>query len=131
MAHFFVALLALFQPETPPAAPPLDARWSVTFTSVPVATPGYDATSAYIPLKDGQLVAVSLDRGTIRWTLERATAFTPATGGGLVFIVNDQTATAADIATLVALCRDTVRDRFGVHLREEIVRLGDWSSTVP
>jgi outer membrane protein assembly factor BamB len=99
MAHFFVALLALFQPETPPAAPPLDARWSVTFTSVPVATPGYDATSAYIPLKDGQLVAVSLDRGTIRWTLERATAFTPATGGGLVFIVNDQTIEALDAQT--------------------------------
>jgi UDP-N-acetylmuramate dehydrogenase len=41
------------------------------------------------------------------------------------FIVNDGTACAADIAALVALCRDTVRERFGVELREEIVRLGE------
>ncbi|MEZ5420696.1 MAG: UDP-N-acetylmuramate dehydrogenase [Vicinamibacterales bacterium] len=42
------------------------------------------------------------------------------------FIVSDGTATAADVAALITLCRETVRDRFGVVLREEIVRLGDW-----
>jgi outer membrane protein assembly factor BamB len=99
MAHFFAALLALFQPATPAAAPPLDPRWSVTFASVPVATPGYDANSAYIPLKDGQLVAVNLDRGSIRWTLDRSTAFTPATGEGLVFTVSDQMIEALDART--------------------------------
>lgn len=99
MAHFFAALLALFQPEPAPAAPPLDARWSVTFASVPVARPGYDATSAYIPLKDGQLVAVSLDRGKIRWTLDQSTAFTPATGEGLVFTVSNQVIQALDAET--------------------------------
>src|SRR5688572_22315148 len=99
MAHIFAALLALFQPEAPPAAPPLDARWSVTFGTVPAATPGYDASSAYIPLKGGQLVAVDLDRGTIRWTLDQMTAFTPATGEGLVFTVSEQTIQARDAAT--------------------------------
>jgi UDP-N-acetylmuramate dehydrogenase len=44
------------------------------------------------------------------------------------FIVNDGTATAADIAAVIAHCHVVVRDRFGVHLREEIVRLGDWES---
>ena len=38
-----------------------------------------------MPLKGGQLVAVDLDRGTMRWRLDVATAFTPATGDGLVF----------------------------------------------
>jgi eukaryotic-like serine/threonine-protein kinase len=99
MAHFFAALLALVQPEAPPAAPSLDARWSVTFATVPVARPGYDATSAYIPLKGGQLVAVDLDRGAIRWTLEQTTAFTPATGEGLVFTVSNQMIEALDAAT--------------------------------
>ncbi|HEX6216887.1 MAG TPA: PQQ-binding-like beta-propeller repeat protein, partial [Vicinamibacterales bacterium] len=98
MAHFFAALLAMLQPETPPAPPPLDARWSVTFSSVPATTPGYDATSAYIPLKE-QLVAVNLDRGTIRWTLDVATVLTPASGEGLVFIVSDQTVEARDAQT--------------------------------
>src|SRR5688500_16075628 len=99
MAHFFAALLAILQPETPPVLPALDARWSVTFSSVPAATPGYDATSAYIPLKGGQLVAVNLDRGTIRWALDVATAVTPASGEGLVFIVSDQTIEARDAQT--------------------------------
>lgn len=44
------------------------------------------------------------------------------------FIVNDGTATARDIAALVELCRTTVATRFGVALRDEIVRLGDWAA---
>ena len=99
MAHFFAALLAILQPDAAPAPPPLDARWAVTFESTPAATPGYDATSAYIPLKGGQLVAVNLDRGTIRWTLDVASALTPASGEGLVFTVNDQVIEARDAQT--------------------------------
>jgi outer membrane protein assembly factor BamB len=95
MAHFFAALLALVQVEMP-TAPPLDARWAVTFDSPPAASPGYDATTAYIPLKGGQLVAVNLDRGTIRWRLDVATALTPSTGEGLVFSVSDQAIEARD-----------------------------------
>jgi UDP-N-acetylmuramate dehydrogenase len=40
------------------------------------------------------------------------------------FIVNDGTATAADVAALVDRCKREVKDRFGVTLREEVVRLG-------
>src|SRR5688500_19000002 len=95
MAHFFAVLLVLVQ-AAPPTAPPLDPRWAVIFDSPPAASPGYDATSAYIALKGGQLVAVNLDRGTIRWRLDVATTFTPATGEGLVFTVNEQTIEARD-----------------------------------
>lgn len=42
------------------------------------------------------------------------------------FIVNEGTATAADIRALAALCRKAVLDRFGVSLREEIVYLGEF-----
>jgi UDP-N-acetylmuramate dehydrogenase len=42
------------------------------------------------------------------------------------FIVNEGQATAADIRALADLCRDTVRERFGVLLREEIVRVGEF-----
>ena len=52
-----------------------------------------------MPLKGGQLVAVDLNRGTIRWRLDVATAFTPATGEGLVFTVTDQVIEARDAAT--------------------------------
>ena len=40
------------------------------------------------------------------------------------FIVNDNGATAADIANLIERCRSEVKVQFGVELRDEIVRIG-------
>ena len=40
------------------------------------------------------------------------------------FIINTGAARASDIATLIDRCKQTVHDRFGVTLREEIVRVG-------
>lgn len=99
MAHFFALLLAVFQAPAAPGPASLDARWVTAFETPPAATPGFDATTAFVPLKGGQLVAVDLDRGTIRWRLDVATPFTPATGEGLVFTVSDQTIEARDAAT--------------------------------
>lgn len=42
------------------------------------------------------------------------------------FIVNEGRATAADIRSLIDLCRSRVRERFGVTLQEEIVYLGEF-----
>ena len=98
MAHFFAALLALLQPA-PPAVAPFDPRWSVAFDSPPATAPGFDATTAYVPLKGGQLVAVNLDQGTIRWRVDVSTALTPTTGGDLVYLVAETAIEARDAAT--------------------------------
>ena len=104
MAHRFALLLAvslafsargIAQAPTPPLVS-FDPRWSTAFETTPAAAPGFDSTTAYVPLNGGQLVAVDLDRGTIRWRLEVATPFTPATGEGLVFTVNDEGIEARD-----------------------------------
>ena len=42
------------------------------------------------------------------------------------FIVNEGGATASDIRRLIDRCREEVRTRFGVTLREEIRYLGEW-----
>jgi len=42
------------------------------------------------------------------------------------FIVNDGTATSRDVRRLMEMCRQAVRDRYGVELRDEIVYLGDF-----
>jgi UDP-N-acetylmuramate dehydrogenase len=42
------------------------------------------------------------------------------------FIINEGSASAADIRALIDLCRTRVRERFGVMLEEEIVYLGDF-----
>ncbi len=110
MAHFFALLLSVVLQPAAPAPTPLDARWATAFDAPPAASPGFDATTAYVPLrpveaeaaveaKPGRLVAVDLDRGTIRWRLDVATSFTPAVGGGLVFTATDQVIEARDTAT--------------------------------
>jgi outer membrane protein assembly factor BamB len=109
MAHVFALLLALSLTAPParwveqaPTSPPplaLDARWATAFETPPAARPGFDRSAAYVPLKGGQLVAVDLDRGTIRWRLDVATGYTPATGEGLVFTASDEAIEARDAAT--------------------------------
>src|SRR5687767_7572638 len=118
MAHFFAALLALVQAATPtpPAPLSLDARWVVTFDSTPAAPPGFDANTAYIPLKGGSLVAVTLDRGSIRWRLDVTTPFTPATGEGLVFIVARSEEHTSELQSLAYLvCRLLLEKKKNEH----------------
>lgn len=98
MALLFAALIAILQAPVATVAP-LDPRWSIPFDTPPVAAAGFDATTAYVPLKGGQLVAVDLDSGTVRWRLDVATAFTPATGEGLVFTTTESSIEARDALT--------------------------------
>jgi UDP-N-acetylmuramate dehydrogenase len=44
------------------------------------------------------------------------------------FIVAQGPTTATDIRALIEQCREAVASRFGVHLRDEIVYLGDWTA---
>lgn len=64
--------------------------------------------------------------------VDRAGMKGAAVGGASVssthanFIVADKTATAADIHALVERCRDAVKERYGVVLRNEIICLGEF-----
>lgn len=104
MALLLAALIAILQVPAPTVAP-LDPRWAIPFDTPPAAAAGFDATTAYVPLKGGQLVAVDLDQGTVRWRLDVATAFTPATGDGLVFITAEASIEARDARTGAARWR--------------------------
>jgi outer membrane protein assembly factor BamB len=77
----------------------LDTRWSLTFATPPSTGAAFDATTAYVPLRGGELVAVDLDRGVVRWRATLATTFTPATGEGLVFAAAGDAIEARDGAT--------------------------------
>jgi UDP-N-acetylmuramate dehydrogenase len=81
---------------------------------------GRDNVPEGIPWSAGALVDRAGARG---WSVGGARV--SLTHGN--FIVNDGTATAADIRRLIDACRKVVRDRFGVELREEIVYLGDFT----
>ena len=72
-----------------------------------------------IPASAGALV----DRAGLKG-FARGDARVSTTHGN--FIVNEGQATAAEIRSLIDLCRARVRERFGVALQDEIVYLGDF-----
>jgi UDP-N-acetylmuramate dehydrogenase len=79
--------------------------------------PGRDAVPDGIPPSAGALV----DRAGLKGRGVGGARISETHGN---FIVNDGTATADDIRTLVEMAREAVRDRFGVVLRDEVVWLG-------
>jgi UDP-N-acetylmuramate dehydrogenase len=81
--------------------------------------PARDAVPPGIPCSAGALV----DRAGLKGRAVGGARVSPAHAN---FIVNDGSATAADIRALVRLCREAVRERFGVVLREEIRYLGEF-----
>jgi UDP-N-acetylmuramate dehydrogenase len=83
--------------------------------------PSRDRIPPGVPCAAGALV----DRAGLKGAAAGGARVSPAHGN---FIVNEGTATALDIHRLIARCKDEVRARFGVDLREEIVYLGDFGS---
>jgi UDP-N-acetylmuramate dehydrogenase len=81
--------------------------------------PGRDRVPDGVPWSAGALV----DGAGLKGQASGGARISPVHGN---FIVNEGTATASDIRTLIDRCRAAVRDRFGVELREEIVCLGDF-----
>lgn len=79
--------------------------------------PAIDALPLGIPASAGALV----DRAGLKGRSVGGASVSTTHGN---FVVNEGGATAADIRELVRLCQQTVRDRFGLTLREEIVYLG-------
>lgn len=79
--------------------------------------PATDRVPEGIPPSAGALV----DRAGLKGASEGAARVSPTHGN---FIVNDGTASAGDIRRLIERCRNDVRTRFGVDLRDEIVYLG-------
>ena len=81
--------------------------------------PGLDVVPEGIPWSAGALV----DRAGLKGQSVGGATVSPTHGN---FIVNGGSATAAEIRTLIERCRETVRNKFGVELRDEIVYLGDF-----
>jgi UDP-N-acetylmuramate dehydrogenase len=81
--------------------------------------PGQDQLPPDVPWSAGALV----DRAGMRGRAVGGARVSMAHGN---FIVNDGTATAAEVRRLIEECRVAVRERFGVVLRDEIVYLGEF-----
>ena len=74
--------------SAPPSFFPLQVHWSTDLGQPSVAAPGYDDHRAYVPLRDGSVVAIRLSDGTLAWSIEQPTQLPPAVGAGLVVIAS-------------------------------------------
>ncbi len=128
-----VLLSAVFRvtPEDP-AVLRAAARASLAFRkrTQPLETPSAgcvfqnpDPRRDRIPLGMPHSAGALVDRAGLKGTSIGGARVSPTHGN---FIVNEGTATAADIRRLIEHCRTAVRDQFGVELREEIVCLGEF-----
>jgi len=98
---------------------PLDTRNAGCVFQNP--EPSRDRVPEGIPWSAGALI----DRAGLKGASVGGARVSPAHGN---FIVNEHAATACEIRRLIARCRDAVRSRFGVELREEIVYVGDFDA---
>jgi UDP-N-acetylmuramate dehydrogenase len=126
-----VLLSAVFRVSTgDPAALRAVARQSLAYRkkTQPLDTPSAGCifqnpdraeVPADIPASAGALV----DRAGLKGTAHGDARVSPTHGN---FIVNEGQATAADIRSLIDLCRARVTEQFGIALHEEIVYLGDF-----
>jgi len=83
---------------------------------------GRDRVPDGMPWSAGALV----ERAGLKGTAIGGARVSPAHGN---FIVNDGTATAAEIRQLIERCRRAVQEQFGVVLREEIVYMGEFAAS--
>jgi outer membrane protein assembly factor BamB len=65
--------------------PYLAAIWTTALPDAPAGTPAYDSERAYVPLRNGRLVAVALGSGAVEWSVDADPSPTLAAGDGLVF----------------------------------------------
>ena len=99
-----LSTLAARQPERPPSIFPLEQMWSVDLVA-PATWPAYDATHAYVALRDGHLVAISLATGQVRWTVDQPTQLPPTAGDRSVFVASGELIHALDTGSGVTRWR--------------------------
>jgi UDP-N-acetylmuramate dehydrogenase len=126
-----VLLSAVFRISTgDPAALRAIARQSLAYRkkTQPLDTPSagcifQNPERAEVPLDIPASAGALVDRAGLKGSARGDARVSPTHGN---FIVNEGRATAADIRSLIDLCRARVSERFGVALQEEIVYLGDF-----
>lgn len=119
-------------PGGDPAALRLVARESLAFRkrTQPLESPSagcifMNPDPSRDPIPDGMPPSAGalVDRAGLKGAVLNGARVSPTHAN---FVLNDGTATAADIKALVEQCRSAVKERFGVTLRDEIICVGDF-----
>ena len=80
--------------RTPPALFPVQPVWTLALNNLLVVPTAYDETHAFFSIEGDRLVAYDLASGEQRWLVSARPVVEPATGNGLVFVIESETLTA-------------------------------------
>lgn len=78
---------------------PLEPAWTVTLEAPPASAAAFDGSNAYVPLRNGKLVALSLETGGVVWERRLPVESAPASAGGRIFVSNGENVLLALNAT--------------------------------
>ena len=90
----------------------LEAVLKINLDAAPSAAAAIDEGTAYVPLKSGRFVAIDLDRGSVRWSVDLATNLPAAISDDLVVVAGDELLSGLDAKTGAARWRVPVTGGF-------------------
>jgi outer membrane protein assembly factor BamB len=80
--------------RTPPGLFPAQQVWTLALNNLLVAPAAYDATHAFFAIEGDRLASYDLMSGAQKWLVSARPIVAPATGDGLLFIVEESKLTA-------------------------------------
>ncbi|GEM_PF-2355146 len=78
---------------------PLEELWTTNLPASPAAPPLHADSRIYVPLRDGQIVAVALLDGEVEWEAVQTVEGVPAIGGGLFYAATSNSLRALSLET--------------------------------
>lgn len=87
----FLCGLAAAPRRAPLAAFPVELAWTAELAAAPSARAAFWAGRAFVPLRSGQLAAVSLDDASVAWAIDLATTVAPVAGADFVYALSADT----------------------------------------
>lgn len=99
LACVSVGPLAHAQPSVPPSIFPLQPSWRATLDGPPAQLPAADRTHLYLPLRQGQLIAVAVGDGLMQWSIDQPVTVPPVVGGATLFVAAGRELHALDTDT--------------------------------
>ena len=78
---------------------PLEELWTTNLPASPAAPPLHADSRIYVPLRDGQIVAVALLDGEVEWEAIQTVDGVPAIGGGLFYAATSNSLRALSLET--------------------------------
>ena len=78
---------------------PLEELWTTNLPASPAAPPLHADSRIYVPLRDGQIVAVALLDGEVEWEAVQTVDGVPAIGGGLFYAATSDSLRALSLET--------------------------------